>query len=290
MGTVFSFDIREPGVDARTVEQAVALLHDIDATFSTYRPGSVVSRLARGEIRAEDTSAEVQYVLAECARWEQATEGWFSAYAAGVLDPSGFVKGWAVQRVSDLLVAAGSTSHSVNGGGDVQCVGDAADGRPWRVGISDPADRTKLVGTVTGSDIAVATSGTSERGRLINDPHTGRPADGALLSLTVTGRSIVACDVYATAGFAMGAAARGWLAGLSELHALAVEEDGTTWSTFPGARGRGDGQHHRGGPDRGDCASDGAQHGAAPIVGRWSGALAGNASGTGSRVVRHPLP
>lgn len=233
MGTVFSFDIRDPGVEDRTVEQAVALLHGIDATFSTYRSGSVVSRLARGEIRPEDTSAEVQYVLAECARWEQATGGWFSAYATGVPDPCGFVKGWAVQRVSDLLVAAGSTSHSVNGGGDVQCVGDAGDGRPWRVGISDPRDHARLVATVTGAGIAVATSGTSERGRLINNPHTGLPAESPLLSLSLTGRSIVLCDVYATAGFAMGAAARAWLTGLSGVHALAVEQDGATWSTFP---------------------------------------------------------
>ena len=48
------------------------------------------------------------------------TRGYFSSMYAGRLDPSGLVKGWAVQRASDLLVAAGSRRHCVNGGGDMQ--------------------------------------------------------------------------------------------------------------------------------------------------------------------------
>jgi thiamine biosynthesis lipoprotein len=232
MGTVFSFDIRYPGVDHAVLDKAVALLHDIDATFSTYRNDSVINRLARGTVVLKDTSADVQHVLAECALWEQKTDGWFSAYATGVLDPSGYVKGWAIQRVSDLLRDAGSTSHCINGGGDVQCVGTIPNGEPWRVGISDPLDRTKVVTVVAGPDLAVATSGSAERGTPVLDPHTGRPPSRPLLSLTISGRSIVECDVYSTTGFAMGAAARDWLTGLHDVRAFAVDADGATWSTF----------------------------------------------------------
>lgn len=237
MGTVFSLDIRGPGVPGAAVDEAVALLHHIDRTFSTYRADSVVSRLIRGDIRVGAVDDETRHVLAECARWQERTDGWFSAYAAGGLDPSGYVKGWAIARVSDLLRDAGSTRHCVNGGGDVQCVGQAGDGRPWTVGIADPRDRSRLITTVSGADLAVATSGTGERGRHIIDPHTGAPAD-FLLSLTVGGRSIIECDVYATAGFAMGPRAQDWFTGRDDVHAFAVQADGVTWSTFTAAAGR----------------------------------------------------
>jgi thiamine biosynthesis lipoprotein len=132
--------------------------------------------------------------------------------------------------VSDLLRDAGSSNHCVNGGGDVQCVGAASNGEPWRIGIADPRDASKLMTIVVGTDIAVATSGTAERGNHILDPRTGAPPTQPLLSLTVCGRSVVECDVYATAVFAMGGAAGAWLAGHPHIRAFAVETAGSTWS------------------------------------------------------------
>jgi FAD:protein FMN transferase len=111
-------------------------------------------------------------------------------------------------------------------------VGTIPNGEPWRAGISDPLDRTKVVTVVAGPDLAVATSGSAERGTPVLDPHTGRPPSRPLLSLTISGRSIVECDVYSTTGFAMGAAARDWLTGLHDVRAFAVDADGATWSTF----------------------------------------------------------
>ena len=235
MGTVFSFDIKEPGVDQTVLAAAVRLLHELDRTYSTYRADSVVSRLDRGEISFDqlaEIDPQVSDVLAECQRWKLRTDGWFDIRAGGQLDPSGYVKGWAIQQVSDLLVAAGSSSHCINGGGDVVCVGSAA-GRPWRLGVADPRDRSQLLATVTGNDLALATSGIAERGRHILDPFTGQPVAGPLLSLTVTAQSVIACDVLATAAFAMGGAARDWLAS-RQVQALAVDADGSTWSTFSG--------------------------------------------------------
>ena len=231
MGTVFSIDVRGDGVAEGALDEAIGLLHTIDATFSTYRADSVISRLDRGELARAELSEEVRHVLDACAWWQTKTDGWFSAHASGTLDPSGYVKGWAIQRVSDLLRDAGSTSHCVNGGGDLQCFGNAGSGEPWRAGIADPRDRSRVIAVVAGADLAVATSGTAERGQHILDPHTGRPPGEPLLSFTVSGRSVVESDVYATAGFAMGAAARDWFTGRGDVSAFAVAADGTTWST-----------------------------------------------------------
>lgn len=229
MGTVFSLDVRAPGVDAAAIAEVVAWLHHVDAVFSTYRADSEISRLARGELTRAGCSAEVRGVLAECERLEDVTDGYFSARIGGRLDPSGYVKGWAIERAGDLLEAAGSRNHCVNGGGDVQCVGNPEPGRQWSVGIVDPHRRDQLAATVEGTRLAVATSGTAERGAHILDPHTRRPPVG-LASVTVVGSRLGEVDAYATAAFAMGAQAPSWLGTLDGIRALVVFADGARWT------------------------------------------------------------
>jgi FAD:protein FMN transferase len=233
MGTVVSFDVDAAfGV---AVEDAVRWLHWVDATFSTYRADSEVSRLDRGELTEGQCSPEVRDVLAACAALSARTGGYFSATAGGSLDPSGYVKGWAVEQAAAILTEAGSPSHCVNGGGDVRCVGASSRGGNWRIGIADPLNRRALALAVEGTDFAVATSGIAERGAHVLDPHTGLPSQG-LLSVTVTGPDLAVADSYATAVFAMGyPRALGW----SEdgYAVFGITEHEGTWRTpgFPAA-------------------------------------------------------
>jgi hypothetical protein len=129
-----------------------------------------------------------------------------------------------------MLTAAGSAEHTVNGGGDVQCVGERAPGQPWRIGIAHPLRPGTLALVVTGRDFAVATSGIAERGPHIMDPHTGQPATG-LASITVIGPGLALADAYATAAFAMGSAARDWVESLPGFEALAITPDSAAWQT-----------------------------------------------------------
>jgi thiamine biosynthesis lipoprotein len=233
MGTVFSFDVRSPGVDDAAMDEAVRWLHWVDRTFSTYRPDSDISRLGRGECTRAECAAEVGEIIDRCEQLVGETNGYFSLYSNGFLDPSGLVKGWAIERASDILVSAGSTSHCVNGGGDVQCVGDASPGQPWRVGITDPLVHGSLAGVVVGTGVAVATSGVAERGQHVVDPHTSAPPT-QLASITLVGTHLADTDAYATAAFAMGATARDWVEQLPGHQAFAVNADGTRWSTKMG--------------------------------------------------------
>jgi FAD:protein FMN transferase len=208
MGTVVSIDIRTPLPARRlaaAVADVVALLHRVDRAFSTYRVDSWVSRLARSEIRLGDCPADVTevYALAEACR--VATGGAFDpGYRGdGTLDPTGLVKGWAAERASALLVAAGAVDHCLNAAGDVRLRGQREPGQPWRVGIADPHRPGRLVATVTGTDLAVATSGTAERGAHIVDPRSGGAASG-LAAVTVAGPDLARADAYATAGLAAG--------------------------------------------------------------------------------------
>jgi len=226
MGTVFTIDIRDPGRWDGAVADAVGWLHHVDAVFSTYKEGSDISRLRRGELAVGDADPDVAPVLALCERLADETGGWFTAWWGAGLDPTGLVKGWAVERASERLAAHGSRNHAVNGGGDVQLAGEAAPGRPWSVGIADPFDRGRILATVSGRGLAVATSGTAERGAHIVDPHARAPARG-LASVSVVGPSLTRADAYATAAFARGPEALGWIAGVPGYEALLV---------LPGAR------------------------------------------------------
>ncbi|MEU4247674.1 FAD:protein FMN transferase [Amycolatopsis sp. NPDC026612] len=230
MGTVFSIDVRDPGDWAGPIGEVVAWLHRVDALFSTFRPDSAISRIGRGELAIADAGPDVAEVFALCDRFEAETGGYFTARWRGTPDPTGLVKGWAVERASELLHRHGSHHHAVNGGGDVRLAGESAPGRPWRVGISDPAAGRRILTVVTGRDIAVATSGTAERGAHVIDPRTATPALD-LAAVTVTGPSLTRADAYATAAVAMGHRVTEWGRTLPGHEVFVVDGTGARWLT-----------------------------------------------------------
>ena len=78
MGTVFTitvFDERSPDT---AVDRAFEWLHEVEATFSTFREDSEISRIGRGDLNPDHASTEVRHVLARCAEIESATEGRFT--------------------------------------------------------------------------------------------------------------------------------------------------------------------------------------------------------------------
>ncbi|MGC8462863.1 MAG: FAD:protein FMN transferase [Acidimicrobiales bacterium] len=202
MGTVCSFLVLPGAVPTEQVRAAIAdacaTLHQADATFSTWVDDSPLSRHRRGELPLEDCPDDVAEVLRLAAVARRATAGWFDPWALpGGVDPTGLVKGWAVERAAGVLADAGVPGGLVNAGGDIATVGCAEGGDAWRIGIRHPwrPDALACVLAVTG---AVATSGTYERGAHLIDPHTRTPWCAAA-SATVTGPSLALADAFATA-------------------------------------------------------------------------------------------
>ncbi|MGW0913582.1 FAD:protein FMN transferase [Streptomyces sp. NPDC002784] len=228
MGTVFSFDVRggDPEAVRAALAEAVAGLHRVDEVFSTYREDSEISRLARGELTVAECAPEVGAVLTLGEEAERLSDGWFSTSYEGRLDPTGIVKGWAVERAARRLAEAGASGVSVNGGGDVQLLGMPGPQRPWRVGVSDPLRPGGLAAVISAAgaaELAVATSGTAERGAHIVDPRTGRSAVTDLVAVTVVAPTVTWADCWATAAFAMGSRdGLRWLEALPDVEALLI--------------------------------------------------------------------
>jgi thiamine biosynthesis lipoprotein len=230
MGTVITLDIRDADVQQSAVDAAVAWFHDVDAMFSTFQEDSQISRLCRGEIRESECSREVREVLGLCAEVERRSGGCFDIRYQRRLDPSGLVKGWSVERAASILSEGRARNFLINAGGDIVARGRPRSDRQWRLGIRHPEIADRLAAILDVGDLAVATSGTYERGQHIVDPRSGRAATG-LLSMTVVGPSLTYADAYATAAFVMGERGPSWVNGIDGYEALAITTDRrTVWT------------------------------------------------------------
>lgn len=190
------------------VAQAFSHLRRVDAVLSPWRADSDLMRVRRGELSADDAHPWLAEVRDLCAEAAERTGGLFTADLPDpvdgprVFDPTGLVKGWAVEGAARHLALVDGISFCINAGGDILAgTGKyAGEVSPWRVGIEDPAERTRIAATVELTVGAVATSGNAARGAHITDPRTGDPVDRAG-SATVTGPSLLWADIWATAIF-----------------------------------------------------------------------------------------
>lgn len=193
---------------AASVSRAFAELREADQIFSTYREDSEISRIRRGEITLADAHPLVAEVAAACVEAEQRSAGRFSATWRGWFDPTGYVKGWAVERAArrhllPFLTAAGATAIGINAGGDMQVGTAPGSDWVWRIGIADPHRTGEVLALVDVVNGAAATSGSAERGAHIVDPRSGEPARG-VRSATVVADSLAEADLWATVAVVAG--------------------------------------------------------------------------------------
>ncbi len=133
------------------------------------------------------------------------------------LNLNAIAKGYAADRVSEILNSHGLTNHYVELGGDLIVSGKNHDGKKWRIGIEipdpDSEPGTSLAGIANISNAAVAGSGdyrdvwTGPDGETyshILDPRTGAPVRHNLGAVTVIAPTCMKADGIATAVFVMG--------------------------------------------------------------------------------------
>ena len=129
------------------------------------------------------------------------------------LDLSAVAKGYAVDRVADLLEMLALPDYLVEIGGEIRVSGFNSEGVAWRIAVEQPqlfGDVDRIIGI---TDIAVATSGDYRnyfekdgvRYSHTIDPKTGMPIDHNLASVSVLSESCAVADAWATAFSVMGA-------------------------------------------------------------------------------------
>ncbi len=210
MGMPITVEVVDPGVTEADIANVFAYFRTVDETFSTYKEHSEISKINRGELRADEYSDDMKTIFALSEQTRQETQGYFDIRHNGVTDPSGIVKGWAILQAATMLKAARFMHFYIDAGGDIQVAGNKG-GNAWRIGIRNPFNRNEIVKVLSITDKGIATSGTAIRGQHIYDPHNpprerpqGSPAHTDIVSLTVIGPNVYEADRFATAAFAMG--------------------------------------------------------------------------------------
>ena len=174
-------------------------------------------------------------VLALCEETRTKSDGYFDIRTLeGALDPSGLVKGWAINNAAHLIRSSGFENFWVDAGGDVQAGGKNADTNEWSVGIRSPFNPGEIVKVLYPRGKGIATSGTYVRGQHIYNPLTGDSAPSELVSLTIIGHDVYEADRFATAAFAMGIKGLRFIESLDgfEAYAIDVEKRATMSSGF----------------------------------------------------------
>ena len=203
MGIPITIEVPASSATQEDLDDVFAYFGSVDERFSTYKESSEISKINRGELLPAQYSEDMRTILALCEQTKKETNGYFDIQHAGIIDPSGIVKGWAIQNAAHLLEARGFRNFYIDAGGDVQVAG-MKDGRPWRVGIRNPFNRTEHVKILALTDQGIATSGTAIRGQHIYNPFHQDTPILEVMSITIIGPNVYEADRFATAAFAMG--------------------------------------------------------------------------------------
>lgn len=191
--------------DANALEAVFDYFTAVDKRFSTYKTDSEISRINRGEVHEGEYSIEMKEVFALAEKTLQESHGFFSIQRPdGSIDPSGLVKGWAIQKAAELVDTMGYQNYFLDVGGDIQSHGIDENGTPWTVGIRSPFVSADIVKVLRPEGRGVATSGSYIRGQHIYNPHNPARTIEDVVSLTVVGPNVYEADRFATAAFAMG--------------------------------------------------------------------------------------
>lgn len=184
-------------------------LHGVETRFSPFNARSLVTRARRGDWSALLNDPDFAEVYALCTQAKQLTDGAFDPMHDGAYDPTGIVKGWAIQRAHERilmpLVRSGRcAAAALGGGGDIQAAVHADSDFQWRIGVQNPfavdaaAPQTGTLRTITLRNGAVATSGTYRRGE-----HITRTAHD-LAQATVVDDHLIFADMWATTAISAG--------------------------------------------------------------------------------------
>ena len=154
-----------------------------------------------GEVLQEDFfDLEYQEVYGRSLIAKKETKGLFDPFFDGEYNPTGFVKGWAIENafmkyikplIDNNIIEAGA----INGAGDMQVGTKSNSNFSWEIGIENPEDKEKIIARYSLKNGAVATSGLSKKGQHIKSDN-----DINHVQVSVVGIYLSDVDVLATVG------------------------------------------------------------------------------------------
>jgi FAD:protein FMN transferase len=248
-GTYWRVTLPDDAVAETLRVEIMTLIEGLDLIFSPWRPDSALAQFNSGTKGRVEVPAELSAVAEKAlalardsngmfdptvgplvAKWGfgpikggSAPQGWRNLSVdddrlvrhgpAMTLDLCGIAKGYALDRIADLLEVAGCRQFLVDLGGELAGRGMHPSGRIWQVAVESPfPDAYEPIETVTLADRAIATSGDRFNGYEIGDrryshiidPLAAEPVATRLASVSVMAPTGLEADGWATALMAAG--------------------------------------------------------------------------------------
>jgi len=227
------------------LEKADAISQNTGGFFD-YTLGSIIKLWdVNGEKQKVPDNEKIIKELSNCG-YENITfsdDGIVSQNPDILIDLGAIAKGYAGQKVCEMLKSRGIENAAVSLGGNVTVIGTSkeTDGG-WDVGIKNPFDdSSEIIGKVFVSDKTVSVSGSYERFfekdgvkyHHIFDRRTGYPSDSDLSSVAVISEDGALADALSTALFVMGyeKALEFYSSGIYQFEAIFCKTDGFVYVT-----------------------------------------------------------
>ncbi|MGE4602077.1 MAG: FAD:protein FMN transferase [Planctomycetota bacterium] len=219
MGTILR--IEAYGTDAsKAIDVAFKEVERLENLLSRWRPDTDVIRVenAPAGIPVQVSSATIECVEAALAVARESSGAFDPTLVSGgykkvivdesastitllgedlVLDLGGIAKGFALDRIGELLESHGISAALLDFGGQLLALDPPPGKSAWDVGIFDPRQTGTLLRSVALVRASLATSADYERGHHIVDPRRGTDAAVAL-STTILARGATRADATST--------------------------------------------------------------------------------------------
>ena len=198
-GTTYSIKIAENRSYSFLDTQIKAELNRIDYVFSTYKPTSEISLINNDPSRV--WSDEFRNLFNLSNEISNLSEGAFSPNDANGFDFSAIGKGYAIDKIAELMEKNSVNNYFIEIGGEIRAKGLKFKDE-WIFGIERPTNSKKspyIAFNVPSKGISIATSGEY---REPNHIWGKGPRD--LISVTVATSDAASADAWATALYVLG--------------------------------------------------------------------------------------
>ena len=126
------------------------------------------------------------------------------------IDTGSFLKGYALARAKEVLKAEGVKSAFVTAISSIDIIGEKPENKPWKIGLQNPQDPSKILAIVSVKDRAMGVSGDYQTyveidGKMyhhILDKDTGYPIEDKKMVAVLCDNAFDA-DLYSTTFFLM---------------------------------------------------------------------------------------
>ncbi|WP_315117945.1 FAD:protein FMN transferase [uncultured Clostridium sp.] len=157
------------------------------------------------------------------------------------IDLGAIAKGYAADKVKEVLAEEGIKTAFINLGGNVVTLGKKTDGSDWNIGVQDPLEtRGGYFAILKASNKSIVSSGNYERFfekdgiryHHILDTKTGYPSNNELMATTIISEESIDGDALSTSIFVLGLdKGMKLIEGLKDVEAVFVTKDKKVYTT-----------------------------------------------------------